>query len=95
MTQKHKQVRLKSRGSRSYRTNHTSMLLALSKNKDGFLDYIKILYRKYPKMIFFMDKATYHKKEARVKKFISKHKHCMKIRWFPSGFPEANPMEEC
>ena len=64
-------------------------------NSDGFLDYIKILLRKYPKMILFMDKATYHKKEARVKKFLRKRKHCIKIRWFPSGFPEANPMEEC
>ena len=42
-----------------------------------------------------MDKATYHKKEARVKRFLRKNKHCIKIRWFPSGFPEANPMEEC
>lgn len=42
-----------------------------------------------------MDKATYHKKEKRVKKFLAKHKDCIKVRWFPSGFPEANPVEEC
>ena len=36
-----------------------------------------------------------YKKETRVKKFLSKHKHRIKVRWFPSGFPEANPMEEC
>lgn len=64
-------------------------------NSDGFLNYLKVLLRKYPKMILFMDKATWHKKEARVKKFLAKHKHCIKVRWFPSGFPEANPMEEC
>ena len=45
-------------------------------------------------MILFIDKATYHKKEARVKKFLRKNKHCIKVRWFPSGFPEANPVEE-
>lgn len=64
-------------------------------DSDGFLDYLKILLRKFPKMILFMDKATYHKKEARVKKFLTRHKRCIKVRWFPSGFPEANPMEEC
>ena len=42
-----------------------------------------------------MDKATYHKKEARVKRFLRKHRDVIKVRWFPSGFPEANPMEEC
>jgi len=64
-------------------------------NSDGFLDYLKIILRRYKRMILFMDKATYHKKEARVKKFLRKHKDCIKVRWFPSGFPEANPMEEC
>ena len=64
-------------------------------DSNGFLDYLKVLLRKYPKMILFMDKATWHRKEARVKKFLAKHKHCIKVRWFPSGFPEANPMEEC
>lgn len=64
-------------------------------NSDAFLDYLKIILRKYPQMILFIDKATYHKKEARVKKFLAKHKDKIKVRWFPSGFPEANPMEEC
>jgi len=64
-------------------------------NSGAFLHYLNILKRKYPKMILFIDKATYHKKEARVKKFLRKNKHCIKVRWFPSGFPEANPVEEC
>lgn len=64
-------------------------------NSDAFLDYLKILLRKYPQMILFMDKATYHKKEARVKRFLRKNKEVIKVRWFPSGFPEANPVEEC
>lgn len=64
-------------------------------DSDAFLDYLKQLLRKYPKMVLFLDKATYHKKEARVKKFFRKNKDTIKIRWFPSGFPEANPMEEC
>lgn len=64
-------------------------------NSDGFLEYLKVLLKKFPKMILFMDKATYHKKEARVKRFLAKHKHRITVRWFPSGFPEANPVEEC
>ena len=64
-------------------------------DSDSFLDYMKHLHNKYPKMILFIDKATYHKKEARVKKFFRKNKYAIKVRWFPSGFPEANPMEEC
>lgn len=64
-------------------------------DSDGFLDYLKILLRKYRKIVLFMDKATYHKKEARVKKFLAGNKDRIRVRWFPSGFPEANPMEEC
>jgi hypothetical protein len=64
-------------------------------DSDAFLDYLKQLLKKYQKMVLFLDKATYHKKEARVKKFFRQHKDQVKIRWFPSGFPEANPMEEC
>ena len=64
-------------------------------NSDGFLDFIKILHKKFPKMILFLDKASYHKTEARVKCFLRKHRKSIKVRWFPSGFPEANPVEEC
>ena len=64
-------------------------------DSDSFLDYMKQLHKKYPKMILFTDKATYHKKEARVKKFFRKNRDSIRVRWFPSGFPEANPMEEC
>ncbi len=64
-------------------------------DSDAFLDYIKHLTRKYPKMILFLDKATYHAKEKRVKRFFRKHRKTIRVRWFPSGFPEANPMEEC
>lgn len=66
-----------------------------SANSDAFLDYLMHLTRKYPKMILFLDKATYHKKEKRVKKFFRNNRSTIRLRWFPSGFPEANPMEEC
>jgi len=53
------------------------------------------LKRKFKKFVLFIDKATYHKKEARVKKYFRQNKDCIKVRWFPSGFPESNPVEEC
>lgn len=64
-------------------------------NSDAFLDYLVHLIRKFKKFVLFMDKATYHKKEARVKRFLRKNKHRIKVAWFPSGFPESNPVEEC
>jgi len=64
-------------------------------DSDAFLHYLKYLLKKFPKMILFLDKATYHKKEVRVKRFLRKNKEVIKVRWFPSGFPEANPVEEC
>lgn len=64
-------------------------------DSDHFLDYLEALRHKYPKMILFLDKATYHKKEARIKSYFRHHRDTIKVRWFPSGFPEANPVEEC
>jgi transposase len=64
-------------------------------DSDHFLDYMKHLHRKHPKMILFLDKATYHKKEKRVKRFFRERRKTIRLRWFPSGFPEANPLEEC
>jgi transposase len=64
-------------------------------DSDYFLPYLKLLHRKHPYMILFMDKVTYHKKEARVRRYLRKNRDTIKVRWFPSGFPEANPVEEC
>lgn len=64
-------------------------------DSDAFLNYMDHLRRKYPKMILFLDKATYHRKEERVIAYLKKHKKMIKVRWFPTGFPEVNPAEEC
>ncbi len=64
-------------------------------DSDSFLDYMDYLRRKYPKMILFLDKATYHKKEKRVIMYLKKYRESIRVRWFPIGFPEANPVEEC
>ena len=64
-------------------------------DSDSFLDYLKHLTRKYPKMVLFIDKATYHRKEVRVKRFFRLHWPSIRVRWFPSGCPELNSLEEC
>lgn len=64
-------------------------------DSDAFLNYLNHLRRKYPRMILFLDKATYHKKEERVKAYLKKHRKTIKTRWFPTGSPESNPVEEC
>ena len=63
-------------------------------NTDTFLNFVEILHKKYPKMIFFIDKATYHRKAELAKNFFRKNRDTIKVRWFPSGFPESNPSEE-
>ncbi len=64
-------------------------------DSDAFLDFLPRLCRKYPKMILFLDKASYHAKEERVVAFFRAHMKTIRVRWFPTGFPEANPVEEC
>ena len=66
------------------------------KNCDSvaFLEFLKILLRKYPYLILFIDRAPWHREEN-VQRYIRKNKHRLIIRCFPPGFPESNPMEEC
>lgn len=63
-------------------------------NSIAFLDYLKQLLQKYPNLILFIDRAPWHR-EKNVLSFLKENKYRLKIRYFPSGFPEANPMEEC
>lgn len=74
-------------GTQLFRTYKTA-------DSNAFLDYLHHLHKKYPKMILFIDKAPWHR-EKRINRFFRKNKKTIKIKWFPSGNPEANPMEEC
>lgn len=62
-------------------------------DSNSFLAFLNALLGKYSKIILFIDKASWHR-EKRVKHFIKHNKHRLKIRFFPSGHPELNPMEE-
>lgn len=65
-----------------------------SANSDAFLNLLHCALRKYDYLALFVDKAKWHREE-RVRRFMRKNRHCLKIFWFPSGHPELNPMEEC
>lgn len=64
-------------------------------DSDSFLDYVEELHRKYPKMILFIDRAPWHWKSERVRAYFRRHRDTIDVQWFPKGFPEANPVEEC
>lgn len=65
-----------------------------SADSDSFLNLLQCALRKYDYLALFVDKAKWHK-EKRVRRFMRKNRHSLKIFWFPSGHPELNPMEEC
>lgn len=62
---------------------------------ENFLLYMDELRAKYPYMILFLDRATWHKKDERAKAYFRKHCKTIRVRWFPPAFPEANALEEC
>ncbi len=62
---------------------------------ENFLPYMDELREKYPFMVLFLDRATYHKKDARVVAYLRAYRKTIRVRWFPPAFPEANPLEEC
>lgn len=64
-------------------------------DEDHFLEYLKELRQKYAFMVLFLDRATYHKKSELVKAYLRQHRATIRVRWFPPGFPETNPLEEC
>ena len=74
-----------------------TQLFRLKENVDAenFLEYLDELRRKYPFMILFLDRATYHKTDEETKTYLRRHRKTMRVRWFPPSFPESNPIEEC
>lgn len=52
------------------------------------------LIRKFKKLILFVDKAPWHTSK-KTTAFFKEHESRLKIHWFPAGFPESNPVEEC
>jgi len=72
-------------------------MFTLRKNMNAE-EFIKVLSKflyKFKRAILILDKAPWHKKSNKVKKYLKEHRRELKIIWFPSGCPEMNPVEEC
>ena len=74
-----------------------TQLFRQKKNGDAenFLPYMDELHKKYPWMVLFLDRATYHRKDKEVQAYLRAHRKTVRVRWFPPGFSESNPVEEC
>ena len=64
-------------------------------DSDHFLPYLKALQRTFGKLILFLDRATWHKKAKRVAAYLERQRAVLRVIWFPPGWPELNPVEEC
>lgn len=62
-------------------------------NSTTFMDYTKHLLRRYRKLVYYLDEAPWHRSKMTTA-FLQKHRHSIKVVWFPKGFPESNPVEE-
>jgi transposase len=63
-------------------------------NSDNTIGYFKELQKKFGTIILYTDRAPWHKsKEAQA--YLYKHQETIQVEWFPSGWPELNPVEEC
>lgn len=64
-------------------------------NAEEFLKVLSKFLHKFKRAILILDKAPWHKKSKKVKRYLKKHRRELKIIWFPTGCPEMNPIEEC
>jgi len=64
-------------------------------NSEYFIPYLKELITRFGKMLLYLDRASWHKTSKTVKDFLETHKDKIIVIWFPPGWPELNPVEEC
>lgn len=63
-------------------------------DSDSFIDFLRMLLRIYPKIIFVIDRASWHR-SAKTKMFLEQYKDRIAIIFLPRYSPESNPTEEC
>jgi len=64
-------------------------------NEDSFLDFLKKIHGKFRKLYLFLDRAGQHYRSAKVLRYLQKNRATLRARWFPTGCPEFNVIEEC
>lgn len=63
-------------------------------NSEFFIPYLEALLSRFGKLILLLDRAPWHYTAKLTLKFLKEHKGCLKVLWFPTGWPELNPLEE-
>ncbi len=63
-------------------------------NEKTFLDFLKIIYSKFPKCYLFMDKALPHYISRKVKDYLEQNKDSLIPVYLPTASPEFMVMEE-
>lgn len=64
-------------------------------NEDTVLAFLHLVHRKFPRFYLFMDKARQHHHSRKVRSYLQRHRSTLRVRWFPTGSPELNAVEEC
>lgn len=63
-------------------------------NKEEVLKFIKRLHKRYKKVLFILDKATWHKNNL-VMEYFNDNKETTDYMFFPTGAADVDPVEEC
>lgn len=63
-------------------------------NTNSFLRFTRYMLGRYEKLVFILDRATYHHKSKKVKAFAKKNKDRLILWFLPKKLPELNPTEQ-
>ena len=76
------------------RTKNTFVFRFIAKqNQRTVLRFLKKLVKRFPKLVLFVDNATWHKGK-RIIRFIRRRKRTLRVLFFPKYSPELNPVEQ-
>jgi len=64
-------------------------------NEETVLAFLRLIRRKFPQCYLFLDKARQHHHSRKVRTYLQHHRSTLRVRWFPTGTPELNAVEEC
>ena len=63
-------------------------------NGDAFLDFLRMIYHKFPRCYLFLDRASPHYRSRKVKEYFDRHKDTLIPVYLPTASPEFMVMEE-
>jgi transposase len=63
-------------------------------NSKTFIDYLKLVQKRFGKIVIFVDRATPHCSKI-TRRFLDAKKDTIRVEYLPVGSPEFNAVEEC